>query len=237
MIAGIIAAGDGLRLRDSHPHLVKPLVPVAGTPLCHWVVGSLRQAGISDFTVLFNSKGRAVSKDLEACFPKIRWSFLVADTASSWESFRLICQDMARRANRFVISTVDSLIPPAEAARFTREMESRGVDAGLALTGFIDDEKPLWAQIGADGSIAALGQQVRHRVHATSGLYYMTARLARRMPETAAHNCLRRYWTALVSSGARVGGVVLSKTIDVDRPQDIKEAESFLKELSQVAPW
>lgn len=237
MLAGIIAAGDGTRLRASHPTLIKPLVPVAGTPLCQWVVGSLRQAGVSDFTVLFNSKGISARNALTRAFPDINWSFLTADTASSWESFRMVCQSLSERTDRFVVSTVDALIPPGQIARFIREMAGRGLDAGLALTDFIDDEKPLWADLEPDGMISALGERARRRCAATAGLYYMTANLARRMPPAREYGSLRQYWSTLPTRGARLGGALLTKSIDVDRPQDIREAESFLKELRQVTPW
>jgi NDP-sugar pyrophosphorylase family protein len=88
--AGIIAAGDGSRLRESHPGLVKPLVPVAGVPLCHWVVRSLAGAGARRLTVLVNSRGVSLKESLPRAFPALSWTFLTADTPSSWQSFRLV---------------------------------------------------------------------------------------------------------------------------------------------------
>jgi len=225
--AGIIAAGDGLRLAKSHPSTVKPLVPVAGAPLCHWVADSLRKSGVKEITFLHNSRGRAVRESLQRRFPDLSWTFLEADTASSWESFRLVCLALAAESEEFVISTVDALVPPEETARFIGTSRACGARAGLALTSFIDDEKPLWADLNENGLVSALGPAAQRRRHATSGLYYLTRALA--LPEAAAYSSLRQFWISLVEGGTPVAGVALSKTVDVDRPEDIRQAEDFLK--------
>jgi len=225
--AGIIAAGDGLRLKSSHPGTIKPLVPVRGRPLCHWVVNSLHEAGVQDFTVLFNSRGRRAQESLLASFPRLRWTFISRDTASSWESFRLVARSLAETGSDCLISTVDALMPPAEARRFAEAARRAGTPAALALTAFVDDEKPLWADLGPDGRVTALGADARTRRHATCGLYYLTAAVARAMPPAQAHGRLREYLQSLVAQGA-VSGVVLSKTLDVDRPEDLRQAEDFV---------
>jgi hypothetical protein len=38
----------------------------------------------------------------------------------------------------------------------------------------------------------------------------------------------------LVTTGLPVAGMVLGKTLDVDRPEDLRQAEKFLREAS---PW
>jgi len=225
--AGIIAAGHGTRLRPSHPETIKPLVPVRGRPLCHWVVASLLEAGVEDLTVLFNSRGRRAQESLLTAFPRLRWTFLSRDTASSWESFRLVAGTLAETGDDFLVSTVDAIIPPAEVGRFAREARRSGSPAALALTAFVDDEKPLWADLSPDGRITALGADAKTRAQATCGLYYLTADTARAMPAAHTHGKLRDYLSSLVKASA-VSGVVLSKTLDVDRPEDLRQAEDFV---------
>lgn len=232
--AGIIAAGHGKRLAGAHPE-AKPLVPVAGRPLCHWVVASLRRAGISGITLLHNSSGGAIRDSLSRAFPEVAWTFLQADTASSWESFRLVSRSLADSAEGYLLSTVDALVPPADARLFARAAASCGAAAGLALTSFVDDEKPLWADLSENGYITALGDRAKDRKYVTSGLYYMTAAAAKAMPEAAKYPSLRRYLAALVDEGQAVAGYPLSKTLDVDRPEDVAQAEGFLKEA--IASW
>ena len=235
MKAGIIAAGLGTRLASSHPDLPKPLVPVAGRPLCHWVAASLIQSGTREITLLHNSRGRAVRESLEKAFPQVGWTFIEADTASSWESFRLVSLALSETCEEFLMSTVDAIIPPAEVRSFAAFCVSRGARAGLALTDFVEDEKPLWADIDAAGAVTALGEACRQRKYVTSGLYHMTGEAARRMPDAARYDSLRKFLIGLVEQGISVAGHPLSKTLDVDRPEDVIQAEGFLKEAT--TPW
>lgn len=228
LTAGIIAAGEGSRLAQRLPGIVKPMIPVAGRPLCHWVVDGLRSAGLSRVTVLTNSRGGAVPPSLQVSFPDMEFDFVTADTASSFESFRLVSLRLAAESESFLISTVDALIPPGEVARFLERCRAGDAEAGLALTGHVDDEKPLWADIDASGRVTGLGEDSQARRLVTCGLYYMTRRAAERLPAAADHGRLRDFLASLVRSQARVQGVVLAKTLDVDRPEDLAAAETFL---------
>jgi len=227
--AGVIAAGEGSRLSASHPDVVKPLVPVAGRPLSHWTIGALRAAGARELTVLTNSRGTAVPPSLRAAFPDVAFDFLCADTASSFESFRLVGRHLAEKSEAFLISTVDAIVPDEDVARFWSECRAARADAGLALTAYVDDEKPLWADVDEFGLVTAVGAHARTRRLVTCGLYYLTRDAARRIPAASAHARLRDYWSALCAQGARVAGPTLSKTLDVDRPEDVSAAEAHLK--------
>lgn len=228
MKAAVIAAGEGSRLAASRPEAVKPMIVVAGKPLIHWVVDGLRAAGARTVTVLTNSRGGAVAPYLTAAFPDLTFDFVTADTASSFESFRLVSLRLAKTADRFVVSTVDALIRPDDVKRFVGACAASGSVAGLALTAHVDDEKPLWADVNESGAVTALGDAAKARRTVTCGLYCMTRDAAGRLPAASAHGRLRDFWSALVASGARVDGVALSKTLDVDRPEDVGAAETFL---------
>jgi choline kinase len=223
---GIIAAGDGSRLWG-HSTMIKPLVPVAGKPLIHWVVDGLRYAGSEQITVLTNSRGKDVPTSLMNGFPDIKFNFITANTASSFESFRLVALSMAETARDFVISTTDALIRPGDVKRFVAECRTARADAGLALTTFVDDEKPLWADVDEVGLVTNLGSDAKSRRHVTCGLYYMARTAARELPLASTHSQLRDYLSSLTVT-MHIAGVVLSKSLDVDRPEDLAAAETFL---------
>lgn len=230
MRAAIIAAGEGSRMSKSHPGQIKPMINIAAKPLIHWVVVGLRSAGCKDIVVLTNSRGDAVAPYLSSAFPDVKFDFVTADTASSFESFRLVSKRLAETATNggFVVSTVDALIKTDDVERFIRECRGSNADAGLALTKFVDDEKPLWADADANGRVTALGERAKRKDAVTCGLYYMTRKAATAIPEAERHSRLRDFFQELVASGAVVKGVILSKSLDVDRPEDLDAAESFL---------
>lgn len=228
MKAAIIAAGEGSRLKG-HTAMIKPMICIAAKPLIHWVVVGLRSAGCKDIVVLTNSRGGAVGPYLSAAFPDVNFDFVTADTASSFESFRLVSQRLAAATDgEFVVSTVDALIRPDDITRFIAECRKANAAAGLALTLHVDDEKPLWADVDGAGRVTALGEKATAKNAVTCGLYYMTRSAATAIPNAERHSRLRDYLQALVASGETVMGITLSKSLDVDRPEDLAAAESFL---------
>ncbi|MBI3300032.1 MAG: NDP-sugar synthase [Elusimicrobia bacterium] len=231
--AGIIAAGLGERLAGLHPGLPKPLVPVGGKPLVHWVVSGLLDAGIERLVILFNSKGDAARDALKKDFPDAPIEFLRADTPTSFASFRLVAATLARKHDAFLMSTVDALIPPAEVRRFAYEalVPFPGMTepaAAVALTHFVEDEKPLWADTDADGRVTAFGDAAIKQAAVTCGLYAMTKESARHLRESPEAPRLRDWWTGL-SKSHPIRGVTLSDTVDVDRPEDLPAAERITR--------
>jgi len=228
MKAGIIAAGEGSRLASAGE--IKPMIRVAAKPLIYWVVGGLRSAGCKDIVVLTNSRGGAVGPYLTAAFPDVTFDFVTADTASSFESFRLVSKRLAETATNgeFVVSTVDALIKTDDVNLFIAKCREAKATAGLALTRHVDDEKPLWADIDANGRVTALGDDAKRKNAVTCGLYYMTRSAASRLPGADGYSRLRDFWRGLVASGEAVMGITLSKSLDIDRPEDLAAAESFL---------
>lgn len=226
MKAAIIAAGEGSRLASSGT--IKPMILVAAKPLISWVVVGLRSSGVKEIVVLTNTRGGAVGPYLTAAFPDIKFDFVTADTASSFESFRLVSKRISTTTDEdFVVSTTDALIKPEDTARFINECEKSNATAGMALTKFVDDEKPLWADV--DGTrITALGDDAKRKDAVTCGLYYMTRSAATALPQPDRHSRLRDFWIHLIASGDYVNGIILSKSLDVDRPEDLAAAETFL---------
>lgn len=230
--AGIIAAGDGTRLQSYAPGTPKPLVPVAGQPLIYWTVSSLKAAGIRSITLLHNSRGKAIPEYLTKQFKDIEWNFLQQDTQSSWETFRIVASQLAKSHPEFIMSTADALAGSEDVARFCFESDGAvrsGCQGSLALTSFVEDEKPLWADCGASNRITAMGPEAVDRKYVTCGLYGMTRELAQTFPPAKEYDSLRKFWIASIHEKRRILGIPLSKTVDVDRPEDIPTAEDFIQ--------
>src|SRR6266849_267719 len=87
VIGGIIAAGEGRRLREAGFTVPKPLVPVAGVPLIDGVIRNFLAAGIAALTVIVNEDERDCVEGLTARFGAVDFRFIVRTTASSFESF------------------------------------------------------------------------------------------------------------------------------------------------------
>ena len=141
-IAGIFAAGEGSRLQKAYPGVIKPMIPINGIPLIEWTTSLMVKAGFTDITVLLNSRGLSAREHLASKFKNTaKLNFIVRNTASSWESFRLLSGELSKRAESFVLSTVDSLYDPALLAGLASAYPENSFDAVLGVTDHIADEK------------------------------------------------------------------------------------------------
>jgi len=226
---GIFAAGDGTRLQAAFPGVPKPLVPVAGVPLIVWAARQLSAAGAKEITVLLNSAGKSARERLKKEFPEGKFTFIVKNTKTSYESFRLLSQALAQKSDGFVLSAVDTLCSPADLREFAVFSHESKFDAVLGITDKIEDEKPLWADVDEKGRITALGEKAAKKIYATSGVYYVTRRLAEEMPDASEYKALRHYLSDIVSQGKAVGSAYMPQSVDVDDAADVPLAEAFAK--------
>ena len=106
LVGGIIAAGEGRRLRQDGFSAPKPLVSVAGVPLLEGVVRNFLAANIVSLTVIVNESERECVEWAAARFPTLDVRFIVRTTASSLESFTRVLA--AAPPGPLVVSTVDA---------------------------------------------------------------------------------------------------------------------------------
>jgi NDP-sugar pyrophosphorylase family protein len=227
---GIIAAGDGARLRAAGFSMPKPLVPVGGTPLLGHVAGNFLAAGIRAVTAIVNEDGRACAEFLCRAFPELDVRCIVKTTASSLESFFEVAADPA--PGRMLISTVDAVCRPDEFARFVAAAAARpGAATVLGVTALVADEKPLWVDVADGGRVTRVGGSTGRLV--TAG-YYLVPERVRRMTRPAHLGRLRDFLGWLVAEGEPVYAEGIDAVVDVDRPEDIALAERLARERRTV---
>jgi NDP-sugar pyrophosphorylase family protein len=228
MTGGIIAAGEGRRLREAGYTMPKPMVPVAGVPLLEGVVNNFVAAGISPLTLIVNEDERACVDWLAARFPAVELRWIVRTTASSLESFRRVLAEAP--GGPIVVSTVDAWCRPADFVRFVEAARRRPPDAVvLAVTPLVDDEAPLWVILDGDGRIQRVGGDAGNAV--TAGIYVVPERVRALVPP-AGLGRLREFLAWLVTCGEMVYGETIDRVVDVDRAADVALAESMAHQLS-----
>ncbi len=249
--AGVIAAGRGDRLTHvSHP--LKPLVRVGGQTLIERVLLSLAEARPLEVVIIVNETSLAVKDHVTAsrAWPfAVRW--IVETTPSSMHSFLRVVETLAEEGDGgpFLISTVDTIAAPGAFGAFAAASGIPDADVTLAVTPQIDDEKPLLVRLGPDGTtVEAIGETVRrtaggqagsadlreegHRaIRATAGYYAVRPSVLREADAATRDgvNALRLFFERLLVRGYRLHAVPVGAGIDVDRPSDVRAAETFLK--------
>ena len=220
---GIIAAGQGTRLRRDGWPMPKPLVPVAGKPLIEHVIRNYLAANIRSLTIIFNEEDSACETWIRSQFPKLDLRILVKTTASSLESFQEVSSRLG--TGRAIISTVDAFCPQPDFLIFVQAIESFPPDALLlAVTPFVADERPLWVTMDENGKVTELGGDSGNVV--TAGLYVVPESFRQgSMPKEL--NRLREFLAWLVNKGVPTYGIQIETVIDVDRDEDVKLAEAL----------
>src|SRR5262249_13953014 len=151
LMGGIIAAGEGRRLRRDGFTVPKPLVPVAGVPLIESVVANFAAAGISPVVIIVNEREGDCVDRVRRRFPRLAIDFIVKTTASSLESFGEVT---GAADGRILVSTVDAWCRPTDFARFASAAAARPAEATvLAVTPLVADEKPLWVDLDGAGRV------------------------------------------------------------------------------------
>jgi NDP-sugar pyrophosphorylase family protein len=226
---GVIAAGEGSRLRAGGYAMPKALVPVGGVPLIEATINNFAAAGIHSLVIIVNEASRACVDWVQARRPGLDVEFIVKTTPSSLVSFREVMSRLG--PGPALITTVDSWCRAGDFVRFVEAGRRRLPEAStLALTPLVADEKPLWASVDGAGQITRLGEGAGPLV--TAGLYLL-AEGARAADPPAGLERLRDYLQWLVMK-APLFGEIIDRVVDVDRPEDVALAEAMAK--SEPAP-
>lgn len=231
MRGAIVAAGVGERLRAAGIRDPKPLVRVAGRPLIDHAIGALDAAGICRVACIVNEESEGIEAHCARAWPHLTFDFIRRTTPSSMESLFALVPLLAD-VERFVLVTVDSVAAPGTLREFVGAAERRArADVVLAVTEFVDDEKPLWVMTDAGGRVLRLGDAVTERVVVTAGYYVMSPRIFAEVEAArrAGHTALRRFLAHLLECGYRIEVEHVGPVVDVDRPEDIATAEAFLR--------
>jgi NDP-sugar pyrophosphorylase family protein len=216
---GVIAAGEGSRLRADGYRVSKPMVPVAGRPLIELALDRFRAVGIRQLTIIINDTSDDCRQWLLEHAEDFDLNMIVRTTPSSYASFQLVVSRLTRAPA--LITTVDAIMPINDFHTFVESANRLAKNAMvLGLTDYVDDENPLWATLDADGRIRRLGGSGGS--HVTAGLYWLPAQRPAE-PKTGFAR-LRDYLGWLVEQQP-VYGIVLPRVFDIDRAQDIVAAE------------
>jgi NDP-sugar pyrophosphorylase family protein len=218
---GIIAAGEGSRLRADGYRVSKPMVPVAGRPLIDLALDRFRAVGIRRLTIIINDASDDCRQWLSDHGGDLDLDMIVRTTPSSYASFQLVADRLADAPA--IITTIDAIMPVKDFCTFVKSATALAKNAVvLGLTDYVDDENPLWATLDArDGRIRQLGGS--DGTHVTAGLYWLPAR--RPAESMTGFARLRDYLGWLVAEQQPVYGIVLPRVFDIDRARDIVAAE------------
>lgn len=227
----IIAAGEGSRLAQEGVSLPKPLVHLNGTPMIKRLIDIMMQCNPESLSIIVNEQMTEVREYIEGLTLPVPLHLVVKSTPSSMHSFWEVSRAFPA-TGKFVLTTVDTIFREDEFRDYVEAFEaSDDADGYMAVTSFIDDEKPLYIDVDDRMWITAFRDAPFDGVkYISGGVYGLTPPalgvLDRCMKEGVSR--MRNYQRALVDAGLRLRAYPFKKIVDVDHAGDIPTAEAFI---------
>jgi len=226
----VIAAGEGSRLVQEGETTPKPLVRLRGETLVTRLLHVFMDNGASSVSIIVNEEMTRVQTYLKDVQLPVPFHLHIQSTPSSMHSFYALSGYL--RSDRFCLTTVDTIFREDEFRRYIDAFRADETTDGLmAVTDFVDDEKPLYVQTDADGMIQDFSDSPKAGCRFVSGGIYCLKRKALDVLEAAmaeGMSRMRNYQRRLVAEGLKLKAYPFSKIIDVDHVDDILKAERFL---------
>lgn len=227
----IIAAGEGSRLAQEGVEKPKPLVEINGEPMIGRLVNIFCRCNAESISVIVNEQMRDVQAFVKALNPSVPLNMVVKSTPSSMHSFYELSRVMP--SGKFCLTTVDTIFRETDFRGYIEAMEkSEGCDGMMAVTPFIDDEKPLFVETDGGLNITAFSDTRNEGVkYISGGIYALGERAVKVLERCMADGVsrMRNYQRALIAGGLHLKAYPIGKILDVDHAGDIAKAEAFLK--------
>ncbi|MCM1094347.1 MAG: NTP transferase domain-containing protein [Lachnospiraceae bacterium] len=226
----IIAAGEGSRLAQEGVARPKPLVLLNGVPMIKRLIDIMMSCSPESLSIIVNEQMTEVREYLEGLTLPVPFHLVVKSTPSSMHSFWEVSRSFPARG-KFVLTTVDTIFRREDFRRYVEEFEVSDADGCMAVTSFIDDEKPLYIDVDDNMRITAFLDTPHEGVkYISGGIYGLTQPALGILDDCMKRGVsrMRNYQRALVEGGLNLKACPFSKIVDVDHAGDIATAEQFI---------
>ena len=225
----IIAAGEGSRLAQEGVKSPKPLIALQGIPIIERLVMLFAAQGASSINIIINEQQPATLAKLQQLQQSYPINIVVKDTPSSMHSLHALSHLL--RGGKFCLTTVDTIFKEHEFTDYIKAFETSAYDGMMAVTDYIDDEKPLYVETDGMLEITAFADKpTAESKYISGGIYGLTPPALRVLEECMTNGVsrMRNYQRALVDARLKLKAFPFEKIVDVDHAGDIATAEAFV---------
>ncbi|MDR2118096.1 MAG: NDP-sugar synthase [Tannerellaceae bacterium] len=226
----VIAAGEGSRLVQEGIRRPKPLVELNGAPLIDRLIRIFLSNRATSVSVIVNEEMEEVRAYLQAMKLPVPMHLVVKSTLSSMHSFFHLSPCL--KGERFCLTTVDTVFREDEFREYIRAFRTEEADGLMAVTGYVDDEKPLYVNVDENLFIRSFTDEAEEEGsrYVSGGIYCLKRPALKVLEDAVAQNGarMRNYQRRLIAEGFRLKAHPFGKIVDVDHAGDIEKAEYFL---------
>ena len=228
----IISAGEGSRLAQEGVQLPKPLVQLNGEAMVDRLVRIFAQNGAEKVVIIINNEVPLTKEHMLKLQQnsEVPIELIIKTTPSSMHSF----YELSRYLNddKFCLTTVDTIFREDDFSKYIEAFKQSDMDGMMAVTDFVDDEKPLYISTDEQLNITGFHDAATPECKFISGgIYCLTPKAITTLENCMANGLsrMRNFQRQLVADGLHLEAYPFSKILDVDHADDIRKAEDFLK--------
>lgn len=227
----IIAAGEGSRLAQEGIGTPKPLIAIQGTPMIERLIRIFASHGATSICIIINGQQPETLSFLKELQREYPLEIVIKDTPSSMHSLHALSPLL--KGEKFCLTTVDTLFREEEFAGYMERFKECADEGLMAVTGYIDDEKPLYVKCNAELDITAfIDTPDKDAEYISGGIYGLPPHALDILEKciSEGQERMRNFQRRLVQEGLHLKAYPFGKIIDIDHAEDIAKAESFLSE-------
>lgn len=238
----IIAAGEGSRLNKEGIKVPKPLVRINGEALIDRLIRIFTENEAESIIVAYRKSMTEVAEHLDKIKDdgingrKLTIESAAIDTPSSMHSLFEISGKL--EDSNFCLTTVDTVFNEKSFKNYISYLktatETNASDGVMAVTGYIDDEKPLYVETDNNMDITGFLDDKSGCNFVSAGIYGLTPNAI-----TILRNCvangesrMRNFQRALLRNGMNLKAFDIGTAFDIDHASDILRAEDFLNKTT-----
>lgn len=227
----IISAGEGSRLSQEGVALPKPLVQLNGVAMIDRLIQIFIRNGADQVVVIINNENPLTKEHLAKlkAETEVPLEVVVKTTPSSMHSFYELSPYL--QDDKFCLTTVDTIFREDEFSTFIDAFKQADNDGYMAVTDFIDDEKPLHISTDEQLNITGFHDVATPECrYISGGIYCLTPAAIRTLQGCMEQGMsrMRNFQRQLVADGLKLKAYPFRKILDVDHADDIVKAENFL---------
>ena len=229
----IIAAGEGSRLVEEGVATPKPLVQLNDSTLIDRLITVFCHHNATSISIIINNEMVEVQQHLRQMRLNIPLHLVVKSTPSSLHSFFELSPYLEK--DKFCLTTVDTVFREDEFSAYIQDfIADNSHDGMMAVTDFVDDEKPLYVAVEPNTQlITGYNDSPSNDVrYVSGGIYCLSPRAIPVLQSCIDRGIyrMRNYQRQLIAEGMRLKAWPFRKIIDVDHAEDIEKAAAFLRE-------
>ena len=226
----IIAAGEGSRLAQEGVKQPKPLVLLHGVPIIERLIKIFSRHNAQSISIIINSQQPETLSLLEKLNKEYPLNIIVKDTPSSMHSLYELRDCL--KGGKFCLTTVDTIFNEEEFANYIKTFETSENCGLMAVTQYIDDEKPLYVGTNEKMDITGFYDEPHNDSnHISGGIYGLSSEALNTLTRCIeqGQSRMRNFQRQLITDGVKLKAYPFGKIIDIDHASEIKKAEELTK--------